>query len=294
MQNPTTYDEQIDILIERGIIVKDRNFAKQVLSNLSYYTFTTYIYQYKDLEGNYEKNITFEQIYRIYLFDMKFRNILLYTLEIIEASLKTKIAYYSAHKLGPLGYLDERNFKDSKEFRILTDKLNNLLKKNRKVDFIDYYSRKYDGDLPIWVSINMFSMGMLYNYYKNLSEYNKISGEKTVKKSVASEYNTGANQLCSWIENISYIRNMLAHYMRVYNVKLKKTPAKCKKNHGKSCNVTNRIFDTVYIMKFLVLNKEQWNNNILIKIICLFEEYKDVIDISLLGFPENWEKVLKK
>lgn len=293
MKNPTTYDQQVDILIERGLIIDDKSTAIRILSNLNYYTFTGYLYQFKDLDDNYLGNISFNHIYNLYLFDMKFRNLLQYILEIIESSLKTKIAYYSAHKLGTLGYLEKSNFKDKKEFNILIGKMNGLLRKNSKLNYVEHHNKKYNGDFPIWVSINIFTMGMIYNYYKNLSEP-KTEDSKTIRKIIAGEYNTGQNQLTSWLECIVYIRNMVAHYMRIYNVNLQKVPAKCDKNHGANYTQTKKVFDIVHIMKFLVLDENQWNNNILINISGLFEEYREFIDINLLGFPNNWETILKK
>lgn len=80
--------------------------------------------------------------------------------------------------------------------------------------------------------------------------------------------------------------------MRIYNVKFQKTPVKCKKNHNDNYMVTNRIFDVVHIMKFLILDKKEWNH-IITNIQALFEQYKEDINISLLGFPENWEDILR-
>ena len=93
------------------------------------------------------------------------------------------------------------------------------------------------------------------------------------QKQIAAEFNTGVRQLDSWIENINYIRNLIAHYMRLYNFVLQKTPAKCNYNH-KPYIVTYKIFDVIYVMKFLFFDSQEWNN--------------------CLGFPSDWEVILKK
>ena len=220
-------------------------------------------------------------------------------LETIEISLKTKIAYISAHKIGTEGYKDIRNFKDEKEFNILLGKFENLKRKNKNLDYVQHHNENYNGNMPIWVAINLFTMGMIYNYYKNIAENKnekleiKEDNKQSIKKRVAKEYNTNDRILESWLENILYIRNMLAHYMRIYNIKLQKIPAKCKNNHSENYIVTNRVFDIVHIMKFLVLDEEEWNNTI-INISALFEQYENYINIDLLGFPENWREILKK
>ena len=44
------------------------------------------------------------------------------------------------------------------------------------------------------------------------------------KKIIALTYNVSYTYFESWIESISYIRNICAHYGRLYNAKLTKTP----------------------------------------------------------------------
>lgn len=41
---------------------------------------------------------------------------------------------------------------------------------------------------------------------------------------IALTYNVSYTYFESWIESISYIRNICAHYGRLYNAKLTKTP----------------------------------------------------------------------
>lgn len=295
LKEPKSYDEQIEILKNRGLIIKDEEKTKYILSNFNYYTFIGYLNQFKNDDGKYIENITFENAYKLYLFDRRFRNILLYAIEIIEISLKTKIAYISAHKIGGLGYLEKDNFKSKKEFDIFKRKFATMKSKNKKLPFLEHYNQNHNGKLPIWVAINIFSLGMIHNFYKNIAENkNSSSNNKmSIRKQVAKEYDTGDIQLESWIENIRYIRNIVAHYMRIYNFKIQKTPAKCKKNHKNNYIVSNRVFDIIYIMKFLILDEKEWNN-ILTNMEALFEEYEGIIDIDLLGFPNNWYEVLKK
>lgn len=45
------------------------------------------------------------------------------------------------------------------------------------------------------------------------------------KKAVAQIYGVKYAYLESWIEHIAFVRNICAHYGRLYNVNLSKTPA---------------------------------------------------------------------
>lgn len=113
------------------------------------------------------------------------------------------------------------------------------------------------------------------------------------KKEIAREFNTGVNQLSSWLENITYLRNIIAHYMRLYNFRIQKTPDFCRNNHKAKIN-SYLVCDIIYIMKILIQDVDEWDNYILHNINELFIEYEDFIEIRCLGFPENWLDLLTK
>ncbi len=79
----------------------------------------------------------------------------------------------------------------------------------------------------------MFSFGTLSKFYKNM-----ISSDK---KEIAKLFGVGYTYLESWLESISYVRNICAHYGRIYNAKLTKTP-KLYKEYSEAGIGNNRIF----------------------------------------------------
>jgi len=50
----------------------------------------------------------------LYLFNKRFSALITDLMESVECTVKIQIAYYIAHKYGPLGYLDSSNFKSEK------------------------------------------------------------------------------------------------------------------------------------------------------------------------------------
>lgn len=279
------YEQQINTLVDKGIFIEDIQETINILSSLSYYTIIGYIPNFTDSNINYKEKLSFNSVYKTYLFDRRLRNIILYILEIIENTLKTKISYAIYIETGDFGYLNSENFKDHKEHKMLINNLKRLLQKDKKIELVDYYIKEYNHRLPISICINVFTMGMINSLYKNINT--------PMQKIIAKEYNTGVNQLTSWIESIVYVRNLVAHYMRMYNFKLQKTPANCKVNH--QCNIiTYRIFDIFHIMKFLVLDKEEWNNHIILTLEDLINEYKEYIELDLIGFCDDWKDILVK
>jgi len=85
-----TVDDQIEILLKRGLIVDDVEEAKQLLLNFNYYRISAYSLTLRKNDAFYH-NIHFHDIMQIYNFDMELRASILYLLEYIEVSIRTHI-----------------------------------------------------------------------------------------------------------------------------------------------------------------------------------------------------------
>ena len=57
---------------------------------------------------------------------------------------------------------------------------------------------------------------------------------------------------------------------------------------------TGKIFDYVIVMKYLFLDKEDWNTYVLPRFEHIFDEFKDNIDLKCIGFPDDWKNILTK
>jgi len=55
-----------------------------------------------------------------------------------------------------------------------------------------------------------------------------------------------------------------------------------------------RIFDQIMVMKFMYSDEKEWNEYIVPQLKQLLDDYDEVIALSCLGFPEDWEAYLKK
>jgi len=119
----------------RGIIIRDEAFCLDILSRLNYYRLSAYLLPYKRGEKESYDGVTFEKIYNIYDFDRRLSNLLLTTLEDIELTLRTKLAYFHAHKYGALGYMNASNFNTRHRHDKFLDELNMLIGKNRDNPF---------------------------------------------------------------------------------------------------------------------------------------------------------------
>ena len=100
-----SYEGQINKLREKGCIIDDDSFCRDVLVNIGYYRLSAYFLPFKSFDGTYIDNLSLKKIYRVYEFDRKLRNLLFSAIEVIEVSLRTRLAHFHSEKYGALGYL---------------------------------------------------------------------------------------------------------------------------------------------------------------------------------------------
>jgi len=122
---------------------------------------------------------------------------------------------------------------------------------------------------------------MLSKFFENL----KAEDKKAIAK---SSYNIGYTYFESWINSISFVRNICAHYGRLYNVKLVKQPMLYKEYK----EVSNyRIFAVILCMKNIIENEMIWlsfKNELL----ALVEKYSTSINLEYIGFIDGWENLI--
>lgn len=284
-QSPMTIDEQVENLKQLGMIVKNEDYAKKILNDISYFRLIkAYSLNLKPKNGKYKTGVTFEQIVELYLFNANFRQIIFPEIEKIEINVRCRIANYFSETYGVLGYLNADNFSKQEYHRIFLKDIEEEVRRNQKAPFVKNFQENYkDRNLPLYALVELFSFGTLSKFYKNMKSPDK--------KAVAKTFGIGYTYFESWLESIAYVRNICAHYGRLYNAKLSKTPMLYKEYATESIG-NNRIFGVLLCLKHLLKNDSHWKifvDNIEI----LFDKYEKV-DIKTMGFPENWKELLNE
>ncbi|KEI10834.1 hypothetical protein Z957_12365 [Clostridium sp. K25] len=294
LKEPKTFEEQLNILKSRHMIIKNDKEAIKILAETNYYRLTAYALQFKK-NDEYNGKITFNNMYNLYQFDKKLRNLLLGILETIEISLRTYIAYTLSLEYGSEAHTNIKVYQNPKFYegyiaedgyprKGLKDEIEIQIKSNSKELLVKHHINKYDGHFPLWVIVEILSFGMISKMYSNLKTEDK-------KKISRSAFNTTHILLESWIESLSHIRNICAHYGRLYNKKLKISP-KIHNKYKKFKLDSKRLFVCILAIKELTVNSEEWLT-FKIGLESLIEQYEDVINLTLIGFPENWGEVLE-
>lgn len=278
----TTYDEQLSKMKLRGCIIADETWAKNILKQINYYRLTAYFLPYKEPDETYADGTTFTNMYRIYEFDRKLRNLLFTTIEEIEIMLRTQLSYYHAHKYGALGYENRENFNNRHNHDKFIKQIEEDIEHNRNKPTVKHHREIYAGKFPIWVVIELFTIGQLSIFYSDMLRVDK--------KAIARElYGTTDTNMESWLKCLTELRNNCAHYSRLYDMIFISTPASPK---NFMYSLRNRVFDYIVVLKFLYYDPIKWKNEFMPHLEALINEYDTSIQLECIGFPKEWQEIL--
>ena len=282
LKPPITYDQQIEKLRSRGCQVTDPPFCVKVLSQINYYRLSAYFIPFRKADGNYLPGTDFNAIYQIYEFDRHLRNLLFTAIEEVEIFLRAKLAYFHAHKYGAIGYLSATNYNN----RHCHDRFQGLIdaeiKNNKKVLFVQHHLDNYKGLFPVWVITELFTFGMLSYFYSDLP----TSDQKQLAREL---FDTIPKNLASWLRCCTDLRNICAHYGRLYFRIFTAIPAFMPKLED---TAERRLFGAVLALRAVYPDKSKWNNDMYPRLKSLIESYSHVINLNHIGFPKGWEHKL--
>lgn len=283
-QEPLSVGQQIKNLKRLNLFIEDEAAAIRFLNNVSYYRFIkAYSLGLKPKNGSYYDGVTFDQLVELYLFNSDLRQMLFPLIESVEINLRCQVSNYICNTYGVLGYKEPGNFTDVAHHAAFLWDAESETFRNKNAPFVKNFLNNYEnGDIPFYALVEILSFGTLSKFYKNMKNPDK--------KQVASAYGIGYTYLESWIESIAYVRNICAHYGRLYNAKLTKTPKLYRQDIEQGA-VNNRIFGVLCCMKHLFTNNERWIE-FLDGMEALFGKYPHA-SITTMGFTENWREFLE-
>lgn len=293
LKSPLTYQEQIERLKNfHNLTVNDTDEAISILKSVNYYRLSGYGIglTVKDNKDEYQEGITLNDLYDLYNFDSLLKNQLFHVIEQIEISFRSQIAYRLALAYGADGFYYSTNFNDkfnSNHVSIHSSIISAFEKevdRQHKLPFVKHHIDKYEGKFPIWVAIELFTFGTLSSLFSIMKTKDR--------KVIADFYNCSHINLGTWIQSLVEIRNICAHYGRLYNLPLRHTvPLPIE-----FCNCRqrlNKVFPIILVIKFLCTTEKQWND-FYSSLKDLIHTYSHVIRLPYMGFPDNWLDLLSK
>ncbi len=211
-----TIEEQIQILISKGLTIEDYDKTSEILLRENYFFLNGYRSPFlitgtkRFVEGS-----TFEELYSLFTFDRYFRNIIFKNVLIVENNYKSIFSYVLSKKYGykEKDYLNVNNFNRNKD---TNRQINDLLRKLKRQIRINGYQHQATshyinnyGYIPMWVSVKVLSFGLMSELFSILKDVDR--GE------IASYYNISADELEDYLSILSNYRNLCAHEDILYN-----------------------------------------------------------------------------
>ena len=291
LKSALTYNQQIERLkVIHKLTISDDALALRILAQVNYYRLSAYGIGLKKASNpeEYRDDITLEHIFRLYCFDSEFRNNIIHIVEQLEIMLRTRISYYLGITYGPEGYTDVRNFidKQDRQGQSIHSKIMESLKReiqhNKNLPLVKHHLETYGGHFPIWVAVEIMTFGNIASLFDIMKTEDK--------KEISILFGTSPSHLKSWILALVEIRNICAHYNRLYNMPLKQTPFLYRENR-KYRNEQNKVFPIVLVIKRMLCANEQWES-FLKDINKTMNKYRDVVVLSFIGFPSEWYEIL--
>ena len=286
-----TIANQIALLKQRGMQFRHEARARHFLINISYYRLKGYWWdQQIDLVNHtFKPDTYFEDIIDRYNFDRHLRLILFDAIERIEIALRTKMIYHLSIGYGGLWYQNDALFNDLDLHHKLLGDLQKEFGRSQEVFIKDHRNRLPTEEPDAWKILEVASMGTLSKIYKNLAP------QLPEKAQIAKEMGLNIHSdLSSWLEAITYVRNIIAHHSRLWSRNMVKRP-KEKINNPKADWLQLGIKPVQAQKAFLIIscmlylcNEVTPGHQIKTKLVDLFNQ-NPTIPIYKLGFLNGWD-----
>lgn len=281
-----TYQEQVSLLKQRGLIISDDLAAENALKHIQYYRLGAYWLPFESNHQThmFQPNTSLDQVIALYQFDRQLRLLVLDAIERIEVSVKSQWAYHMAHLHSAHAHLDpniaSRVDRYQKNLQSLTSEVD-----RSDETFIKHLKNTYSESLPpIWAVCEVMSLGLLSHWYSNLQPLH-------TRSAISSQYFLDERTMQSWLHHLCHVRNICAHHSRLWNREFTITPQLPRNKpsglkaqfHQNSRHLYNSLVIILHFMD-VIEPKHLWRGRLL----SLLHQYS--IPLSHMDFPLDWQK----
>lgn len=291
-----TYPEQVQLLLERGLIIDDQSWAIEQLQRVNYYRLSGYWYPFRKLKADgtgrsdvFIDGSALREVVALYDFDAKLRTAAFASLAPLELGMRAMLGY-ELGKIDPYTHLrpellgaPARGSTDPSalymEWRVRYDQ---KLEQSRE-DFVNHHRVRYNGKLPVWAAVEVLDWGQLARLY--------TMAPSSVRDSIAESVDLQAPQLGSWMRCLNIVRNYSAHHGRMFNRVYTLTPRLPRSSAHRGLielqPSMNRVFGQLTLVQYL-LDKLHVGNTRLLPAVLLAYPDSRILPITHMGAPENW------
>lgn len=296
-----TLEEQINILKDKGLVINNESDAEEVLLRENYFFLNGYRHPFiKESDNNrFIAGTSFDELYSLFQFDRRLRNIIFKNILIIENNIKSIMSYQLSKKYGykEKEYLSVNNFNTSIEKRRQVNDLIGKMKRQIRTNATQHsatqhYINNY-GYIPMWVLVKVLSFGIVSELFTILKKEDQYE--------IVDLYNTDIETFTNYLAILSNYRNLCAHEDILYDNRTQKIMVDSKYHRMLKIPIMdnefiygkNDLFALVIILKTLLKDNEVRD---------FVFEVKDAVDnlgcnlktipidkiLDRMGFPDNW------
>ena len=301
-----TLDEQIQILQNKGLIINDIDYAKDILLRENYFFINGYRHLFIKSQKNkvFIPGTTFEEIYAMFNFDRQIRNILFKNILIVENNAKSIFSYVLSSKYGykEKSYLNPKNFSQSKD---KIRQVNDLLKKMKRQIRINggqhtatmHYMNNY-GFVPLWIVVKVLSFGIIGEFYTILKYEDQ--------QEIADIYQINVEDLLIYLPILANYRNVCAHEDILYNHRSQRVIPNNK--YHELLNIPTMDNEYIYgkndLFSLLIILKRMLRKDDFTLLMNEISYEIDILDgkvdtisrnkmLDSMGFPENYKELAR-
>lgn len=301
-----TLDEQIEILKNKGLLIEDYEYTKNIILRENYFFLMGYrhLFLKDDNKKTFIDGTSFRELYSLFYFDRQLRNIMFKNILIIENNTKSIFSYVLSQKYGykESDYLRNINYNQSPD---KVRQVNDLLKKMKRQIRVNgnqheatkHYINNY-GYIPLWVVVKVLSFGITSELFTIMKPVDQ--------REIAKYYGVEVSNLLQFLPILSNYRNLCAHEDILFEHHTQKVIPDNEYHNLLNIPKINDeyiygkgdLFSVVIIFKYL-LSKDDFRlliNELSYEIDALAGKLKVVsIDkvLAKMGFPINYKSLLE-
>lgn len=311
------FEGQIGLMEARGLDCSGCD-APQALSRIGYYRLSAYTYPFRERLSSQEaaespvqyRSADFLPGYKlshalsIYAFDQALRVLCAEALKMVEIGLRVRVAHVLGRR-SRFGHL-ERDALDAQEcggpapdgegdmFDHWIRRYTTLRRQAQAEDFVQHYSHKYDGRLPVWVAVEVLDFGAVIRLFSllNRNDQNEIARTWGVKD---------GRRLHKWLLTLGTVRNHCAHHSRLWNRNLAYTIGKFSPAivgpelaHVVELAHMKKLYTSLAILAYLTPRIDphtNWPRSLRTKVRLKFPQVPGLSPETDMGFPAKWHEL---
>lgn len=279
-----TYGELIDLLKTRGLSVPDAARAEVLLRECHYYRLMAYRFPFVHAEDSdaFVEGTSFEDLWRLYVFDRRLRLATLDAIERVETALRSRWAHVLGLKYGALAY-ENAEIHSGAPYRKALHGICEAIVASKEPCITHFRNDLTPPErVPIWSVCEILTQGQLFTMINCLND-------RAARDEIFDGWGLDAKRMSSFMNVLRNVRNICAHHGRLWNKRLffeMKFPKHPPKLGESLVRGEKSVYNVLVILVWLVRKiapQSRWRS----RIVALVSEEREFVRDGM-GFPRDW------